>query len=115
MTKTFLVDSNNDLYLDSNGNIAIGSNLIAVLQTCEHVAKTRLGEEVLVITDGIPYFETVWNGSPNLIQFEAAMRFALLQVPDVTEIVSLNTVIVDDVLQYEAVIRTIYGQGTING
>ncbi len=115
MTKTFSVNSNNDLYLGIDGNISISLDLEAVLQNCAHVVKVRLGEVVLNTDQGIPYFETVWNGIPNIIQFESAARSAILGVNGVTEVISFKTFIIDDALEYTAVIKTLYGEGTING
>ncbi len=114
-TQTFSVNEDNDLFLDREGNISISFDLEAVQQNCEHVVKTRLGEVVINTQIGIPYFETVWNGVPNLIQFQAAVRTALLQVDGVLEIVSFDTSVIDDALTYRAVISTIYGQGVISG
>ena len=108
----------NDLYIDPiTGNLAVFRDLQAVLQACEHAAKTRLGEMILNIDQGIPYFETIWNGHPNLAQFEAALRSAFLAVTNVVEVVSLITSIISstNVLSYTAVIRTTFGGGVISG
>jgi len=114
-SQTFAVNASNDLYIDGSGNLAIFYNRDAVLQNCEHVAKAQLGEMVLDTDQGIPYFQTVWNGVPNLPQFQAALRRAFLGVADVVEVVSLIVSQVDDGLGYTAIIRTIYGTGAING
>jgi hypothetical protein len=113
--QTFSVNADNDIYLNMQGNLSLSFDLQAILQDCEQVAKLQLGEAVLNINSGIPYFQTVWNGVPNLQQFTAALRSAFLAVPGVREVISLMTEQVDDVLTYTAVIRTIYGIGGING
>lgn len=115
MTQTLSADSNNDLFLGRDGNISISYDLQAVLENCAHAVKVRLGEVALNTEQGVPYFETVWVGVPNIIQFESAARTAIMQVPGVVEIVSFRTTRVADALNYVAVIRTIYGQGEING
>lgn len=115
MTQVFAVDNNNDLFIQNNGQLAINRNLEAVLQACEHIAKAQLLEMVLNTERGVPNFETVWNGSPNIAQFEAYLRRNLLTVPDVIEIVSLDTTVQNNVLSYLAEIRTIYGTGVLNG
>lgn len=114
MTQTFAVNSNNDLYIGKDGNLAIVSGLEAVLQNCEHAAKTTLGELVLQTNVGIPDFQVVWNGVPNIQQFDAALRQALLAVDGVVEVVSLITTRDADKLVYQATIRTIYGSGAIS-
>lgn len=115
MTTSFSVDANNDLYLDAQGNLAISSGLQAVLEVCQQVCQTQLGELFLDINAGIPTFQTIWSGSPNVVQFEAAIKQAILSVPDVIGILSMSMSQTGDTFAYEAAIQTIYGQGVING
>ena len=115
MTQTLSVDSNNDLFLGPAGNISISYDVQAVLENCAHAVKVRLGEVVLNTEQGVSYFETGWNGVPNQIQFESSARAAIMRVEGVIDIVSFRMSIADSVLSYVAVIRTIYGQGEING
>jgi hypothetical protein len=115
MTQTIAVDKNNDMYIDANGNLAIVFGLQATLQACAQAAKAQLGEMVLATDQGIPYFQQVWIGVPNLQQFEAALRSAFLGVSGVIEVVSLSLSQTSNTLSYTAVIRTIYGAGAING
>lgn len=115
MTKVFKVDSNNDLVIAGDGNLAISTGLAATLQACEHAAKAQLSEMVLAVDQGVPNFQTIWNGSPNVTQFEAYLRRQLLAVVGVTDVVTLDTNVSNNVLSYTATISTIYGQGVING
>lgn len=101
--------ASNDIYLDSDGNISLSFDLEAVLQTCAQAARTVLGEMIFNINQGIPYFETVWNGIPNIQQFIGALRAAFLAVPNVIEVVSLTTSQINDALNYTAIIRTTFG------
>jgi len=104
-----------DIYLDSKGNISISYDMQAVLEACAQAAQTVLGEIIFDVNQGIPFFQTVWNGVPNLQQYTAALRLAFLNVPNVVEVVSLMTNQINNELQYTAVIRTIYGTGGISG
>lgn len=115
MTQTFGVNASNDIYIGGDGNLVIDRDTQAVLTACAQTVKTRLGEMVLAVNDGLPYFETVFTGVPNIPQFEMALRTAILAVPGVNEILSLTTSQAGDVLSYTAVILTIYGQGVLNG
>ena len=115
MTQTFAVNAQNDIYLDNNGNLAIVYDLTATLQACAQAAKTILSEMILNVTQGIPYFQTVWVGVPNQQQFNAALRGAFFGVAGVVEIVSLITAQLNDTLTYTAIIRTIYGTGGLTG
>ena len=114
MTRTLAVDSNNDIYVDGTGSLAVATGVAAVLQTCEHVVKAILKEMVFAQDQGMPYFETVWNGSPSTDPFEAAFRLRIAQVPDVTGIEDLQISQVGDAFTYTATISTIYGTGTIS-
>lgn len=114
MTRVFTVDENNDLIIASNGNLSISTDVAAIMQACAHAAKAQLTEMVLAVDQGMPNFQTIWNGSPNTIQFEAYLRRQLLAVEGVIDIVSIDTTVSDNILSYTAVIQTVFGQGTIN-
>lgn len=104
-----------DIYLNSSGNISISYDLQAVLEACAQAAQTVLGEIIFNVNQGIPFFQTIWKGTPNSQQYTAALRAAFLNVPNVIEVVSLMTTQVDNEFQYTAVIRTSFGTGGING
>lgn len=108
------VDANNDLAFAS-GSLVLISNRDAVLQICEHAAKAILGEMVFAKDKGMPYFETVWNGTPATAPFEAAFRERISQVQGVEGIESLETEQLADRMAYVATIRTVYGTGAISG
>lgn len=115
MTQTFAVNSNNDLYIGKDGNLAIVTGLEAVLQNCAHVAQAILGSCVLQTNYGVPYFQLVFNGVPKIQQFQAALRQAFLGVDGVIDVISLTTTNEKDILTYQAVISTIYGNASLNG
>lgn len=110
MIKTLSVDANNDLFVNTSGSISVSTNQDALVFMCEHVAKTILGELVLQGDVGIPYFQTMWNGTPNLAQAENALRAAWLNVDGVLGIVSLASFVQDNTLFYNATIKTVYGE-----
>lgn len=105
----------NDIFLNSQGDIEMAIDLQAIIQNCAQAAKTVLGEMVLNINQGIPYFDAAFAGTPNLEQFTSALRQAFLAVTDVIEVVSLITSTEGNILSYTAVIRTIYGNGGLSG
>lgn len=114
ISRTIATNDNNDIYLDSFGNIAMATDMQSILQTCENVSKTRLGEMMFATDQGIPYFETIFNGSPHLEAFSSALRSAILQVVGVDDIISMNfNQISNNSISYTIVIRTYLGQGTI--
>lgn len=115
MTRVFTVDENNDLLIASDGRLSISADLEAVLQACEQAAKAQLAEMVLAVDQGVPTFQTVWNGAPNVAQFEAYLRRQLQNVEGVREVSALEVSVSDNVLSYTATILTQFGQGAING
>jgi len=115
MTLVLAVDANNDLYVGANGSLATASQLQAVLQAAQQAAQTQLGEMIYAVDQGVPGFETVWNGAPNLAQFDAFLRRTLLAVPDVTGVESVEIARRNNVLSYVARIQTSFGPGVLNG
>jgi hypothetical protein len=115
MAKTLSVDNNNDIFIDNSGNLSISVDQDALLQACAQAAKTQLGEMVLATNQGVPNFQTIWAGSPNVVQYESALRNAITSVTGVIDILSLDISVSNNVLSYTATIQTIYGTGAING
>jgi len=109
------VNTDNDLYLDATGSLARSTELAACMQACAHAAKAQMGEMIYAADQGIPNFDVVWNGAPNLLQFEAAMRSALLAVTGVLEITAFSSAVSGGKLTYSATISTQYGDGALNG
>ena len=107
-------DKNNDLYLDSTGNIAINTGLQACLQACETKVSTVMGEQILFVNNGIPNFQLIWNGSPNFAQAEIAIRNALLEVDNVIDVVNFDSFVIDNEFRYNATIKTNFGIGVVS-
>lgn len=117
MVRSLAVNSNNDIYVGKDGNLAIAYDIEATLFACAQAAKAQFGEMVLAVNQGIPNFQTVWVGAPNIPQFEAYLRAAILAVSGVVRIINLTTTIANNVLSYRIVILTNFGQAilTSNG
>lgn len=111
--RTLSNDSNNDLYIAPNGQLSISSDLSALSQTCEHVVKTMMGELILQGDVGIPNFQLIWNGAPNIPQAENSLREALIAVQGVTDVTELEAFVKDNTFFYNATIKTIYGEVSI--
>lgn len=112
---TFNTDSNNDIFLNTSGRIDIASDIIAVLKVCEQTAKTMRGELVLQGDIGMPNFQLIWSGSPNLTQYEAALRNTLSNTNGVSEVTDMDIFAENNTLKYNATIKTIYGEAALNG
>ena len=115
MVKTLGTNSNHDIYIQPNGNLAFLSGQEAVEGACATASKLQLGEAVLQTTLGIPNFQAVWIGTPNIKVFESYLRNTLLSVEGVVSVVSLRAAYADNVLSYTAEIESQYGTLFLNG
>lgn len=115
MTQTFGLNANNDVFLGADGNLVLLSGLPAVAGACETVSRSQLGEMIYSITQGIPNFQTVWTGVPNLRIWQSYLIAAMQNVSGVTQVSNLSFINQNGTLSYQANIQTIYGATTING
>lgn len=113
--RTLNVNADNDLVLNEFGYLSFASDIDAVLLTARQYASALLGEMIHNADQGVPYFGVAFGSSPNIAQFEAALRRRLLQCPGVVRVDALSASISGDVLSYTATITTEFGQGTVNG
>ncbi|OAE56628.1 hypothetical protein A7J67_08260 [Achromobacter xylosoxidans] len=112
---SFQTDDDNDFVMLPNGNLAMVNDRAAVAQEAKHFAATARAEMIHAYDEGIPFLREAFSKQPNLAQFEASLRRRLLDTPDVTGIVSLDTQIEGETLKYLATLQTTYGTVTING
>ena len=115
MTTTVATNAHNDIYILPNGNLSITTGQDAVLQACATASKLQLGEAIYQTNLGIPNFEVVWNGTPNLAIFETYLRQALLSVDGVITVTSLNISVSKNVLSYQAQIESAFGTLYLKG
>jgi hypothetical protein len=115
MTQTLAINSNNDIYLGSNGNLVVATGQTGVEQACQTATQAQLGEMILATTSGIPNFQAVWSGTPNLAIWESYLRAAILNVPGVLAVVSLSSSVAKNTLSYTATISSQYGIFELNG
>lgn len=115
MTTTFATDANNDLFLGVSGNIVVVSGLLAVEDACATATKAQLGEMVLSTELGMPNFQLIWVGTPNVALYETFLRNILEGIPGVMQVTGLTTIVQDNTLSYVANITTQFGETTING
>lgn len=113
--KSFATTGAGDLYLDPRGSIAIAQGPDAIAEVAAQAVKTLRGELIFDTSRGMPNMDTVWQGSPNLRQYEAALRRRLLRVEGVRAIQSLTASRSGEIFAYVATLRTIYGPVNING
>lgn len=95
-----------------NGTFATATGTAAYANIIECVIRTRLGELPLDTGRGIPYFETVFQSSRLVGDFEDALRKRVEDLYFVEEVVSVETSLDRErgVLSYTAVIRIADGE-----
>ena len=113
MPTTFKADSSNDLTLGSDGNLSMISGLDAVIQQCEELMETVLGELIYDQAKGIDYDGTVFSGNPDLVKFERQARTQILSVGTIQNVTDFSIEIVGDTLRYTAIIESTLGTGNI--
>ncbi len=107
--KSLATNPRNDIYIGTNGKLALVLGIEAIKQNAQHAMQAQLGEMVFALDRGMPTMETVWHHT-NLVQFEAAARQTLRAVEGVIDIPLFEVAIVDDTLRYRATIQTIFGR-----
>lgn len=86
MASTLLLDvSAWDLVLDAKGDIAMASNPYSEAQDVASAVKLFLGEAYYDVAQGIPYFQNVFGGRPNLQFIKAQIEKAALSVPGIAK------------------------------
>ena len=85
----------------------------AVIQACEHAVKAQLGEMIYAADRGTNTFASVWDGSPNLLSFEASARDQLERVPNVISVDRFTASLQENTLTYQATIRTSFGESAL--
>lgn len=115
MAKCLGLNQNNDIYLGEDGNLVVVVDLQAIITTCETISKAQLGEMILSTTQGIPNFETVWVGVPQLGIWQSYLRNALQNVNGVENVSDLTISKIDNTLVYVATIKTQFGSTQISG
>lgn len=112
--RTLALTADRRLFIDNSGNIAQKRDLDAVMQDCETAMRAQAGEMFYNMDSGIPTRQTVWEVY-NPLQFTAAGRVTLANVPGVVRVLSFTTDRKGDLFTYTAEIETTYGLGVLNG
>lgn len=119
MVQTLATNSNNDIFLDTSGNLVMLNGVEAVAAACTTACKSQLGEMVLQTGLGLPNFQTIWIGTPDYAFWQTYLQTTIQNVLGVTQVDNLTLAAKNNILSYQAQIQTIYGpttiEGTVNG
>lgn len=110
MIRTFGTNEQNDIYIGSDGNLAVLTGINAVAGACETATKAQLGEMIYATTQGMPALQVILGvGVPNYPIYETALRNTILGVQDVSGIEGIQLQPTGNELDYTVTINTIYG------
>ena len=114
MTQSLGMNAAGDIYINAAGSLQIDTGPQAVTDACKNVSLMQLGEAIYQTNLGMPTFQTVFNGTPNVAIYEAYLRTALENVEGVVNVTSLMATVDHNVFSYQAQIETIYGNLFLN-
>lgn len=112
---TILTDSNNDIFIDSSGNIATGQDIYALSNIARNKVLTTLGEPEYNQQEGIPYFETVFCDEPKIALFQTAVVQSIETIDNVQNVTNFDYEQNNGVLSYKLTINSTFGDIQLNG
>ena len=115
MVQTFGTNSSGDIYLNAAGNLALLSGEPAVSAACVTASLMQLGEAIYQTNLGLPTFQTVFSGVPNVAIYESYLRQTLMAVPGVVSVTSITAKVENNVFSYVATIESVFGRLFLNG
>ena len=110
--RTLKTNGNNDIYIEKR-DLAIAEGKEAIGYVAKNRVCTLQGEHQYDLSEGIPYFDVLFGGRPDIDLFRFYLQKELLKVENVHAIKSLETNIESDVLSYTAELQTTEGVVTI--
>lgn len=112
---TISTNENNDIYIDTSGDIATSEDISALANVSKNRALTTLGEPEYNQLSGIPYFETIFTDTPKIDLFQAAMIDSIEALDEVNRVSNFEYEQNNGVFSYTLTENTIYGDIQING
>ena len=115
--QTIAINENNDIYLDSSGNLAIKTDLAAMGDIIVNKCQTNQGELLFNNIKGIDFFNTIFNSPayPDLFQNQV-----LREIEQTDKVQQINSYTSDidiknNLYSYKTEIQTDYGVLNLNG
>jgi methionyl-tRNA synthetase len=112
---TIATNDNNDIYLDSIGNLVLSEGKEAVAQVCRNEILTIKGELKYDTDKGIPYWDILSTGRADLDTLRFYILKTVQKIDEVQTIKSLNFETNNDEIRYTLNIETQNGEAVING
>lgn len=112
---TISTNENNDIFLDSSGNIAMSTDINALANVSKNKVLTTLGEPEYNQLDGIPYFETIFTDTPKIDLFQAAVIDTLESLDAVQRVTNFDYEQNNGVFSHSLIEKTTYGDIELQG
>lgn len=113
--QTIAINQNNDIFIDSSGNIALKNDIEALADMSKNKVLETLGESQYNQLEGIPYFETIFCDTPKIDLFQAAVIQTTKNTEDVINVKDFNYTQNSGVFSYTVTIVSDFGDIQLNG
>ena len=112
---TISTNSDNDLYIDASGNLAISEDIYALSNVIKNKALTTYGEPQYNQQSGIPYFETIFTDTPSIDLYQAKLIDDIENTEHTQRVRSFDYTESNGVLNYTVTIQSDFGEIILNG
>ncbi len=112
--QTIAINSNNDIFVDNSGNLAIAKDLEAMGNIFINKSQTNK-DELLYSDKGIDFFNTIFSSPvyPDLFQNELINQ--LVDTESTKDVDNFQANIENGIFKYSVDIQTEYGRIALNG
>lgn len=107
--RSIAVGADYDISMGPDRNLRMVTDKECVQQDCVQATRMLLGEFPYNTERGVPYMETLLKNK-SIFEFEDGLRAELLRVPNVRAVTDFRVIQVADIIEFEAVIDTTFGQ-----
>lgn len=108
--QTFPINSQNDLFLSDDGNLAMAEDKTALANIIQNVMQTRRGELRYDRSAGVPYFETLLGVSPNVELWKYYAGQEVERIDGISRVRQLVTRFSEGIFSYEMVVESTIGE-----
>ena len=113
--KSVLSNIDNDFYLDSYGNIAVGEGIYAEEQVIKNILRLQQYEYSYDLSRGIDYLGNVLTDSPNLMAWQTQVLNTIKHLDFVNQITRWSYNVENKNLEFRLSVMTDSGEIDIRG
>ena len=113
--KTIAINSNNDIYINTSGNLVIKDDLEAMGDILVNKCQTNLGELLFNQVKGIDFFNTIFANPVYIDLFQHQLVTQIEETDRVDKIENYDAEISKNVYTYKTKVQTEFGEVNLNG